>query len=69
MKKLLSVEDMTCGHCVKRVQRVIEAAEGTSEISVSLEKNEASFSCDPKWTDVAGIIQAINDLGYRAKEK
>jgi copper ion binding protein len=69
MKKILSVKEMTCGHCVKRVKRVIEKTEGTSDVSVSLKKSEASFSYDPEWADVATITQAITDLGYPATEK
>ena len=69
MQKKLSVEGMTCEHCVKRVQKIIEKFQGVSDVQVILEQKEASFSCDPAQADVAGIVKAINDFGYSAAEK
>jgi copper ion binding protein len=69
MQKKLSVEGMTCEHCVKRVQKIIEKFQGVSDIQVILEQKEATFSCDPAQADVAGIVKAINDFGYSAAEK
>jgi copper ion binding protein len=69
MQKMFSVTGMTCAHCVKRVQKIIEKGAGVSDVKVSLEKKEASFSCDPSATDIPGIIKAINDFGFTASEK
>ena len=68
MQKKLSVDGMTCEHCVKRVKKIIEKF-GVSDVTVSLSAKEASFACDPAQTDVAGIVKAINDFGYTAAEK
>ena len=46
MEKKLSVEGMTCQHCVKRVAKIIEKAPGVSDVQVSLENKEAVFTCD-----------------------
>jgi len=69
MQKKLSVEGMTCEHCVKRVQKIIEKFQGVSDVQVILEQKEATFSCDSAQADVAGIVKAINDFGYSAAEK
>jgi len=69
MQKKLSVEGMTCEHCVKRVQKIIEKFQGVSDVQVILEQKEVTFSCDPAQADVAGIVKAINDFGYSAAEK
>ena len=69
MQKKLNVEGMTCDHCVKRVKKIIEKYEGVSDVAVSLERKEAEFTCHPSKTDVEGIVKAINDFGYSAKEK
>jgi copper ion binding protein len=68
MKKILSVEGMTCQHCVKRVQKIIEKNSTVSEVNVNLERKEATFSCDES-ADIAGIVNAINDFGFTAAEK
>jgi copper chaperone len=69
MQRQLSIEGMTCGHCVKKVEKIIGRFQGVSDIAVSLEQREAVFSCDPAKTDMQGIIAAINDFGYNASEK
>jgi len=67
MEKRLSVEGMTCQHCVKRVTKIIEKAPGVSGVQVSLENKEASFTSDQ--ADVKEIVKAINDFGFTASEK
>lgn len=69
MKKKLSVEGMTCQHCVKRVAKIIEKAPGVSDVQVSLENKEAVFACDEAGVNVNAIVQAINDFGFSAAEK
>jgi len=67
MKKVLEVKGMTCGSCVKRVNKIISGFKGVSGVTVDLQRMEAAFECDAP--DVAGIVQAINDFGFSAKEK
>ncbi len=68
MEKKLQVEGMTCQNCVKRVKKIIEKNEGTSEVSVILENKEAIFTCESS-VDVSAIVNAINDFGFSAAEK
>jgi copper chaperone CopZ len=69
MKKVLEVKGMTCGSCVKRVNKIISGFKGVSDVTVDLQRMEAAFECDVPATDVAGIVQAINDFGFTAQEK
>ena len=69
MKKVLEVKGMTCGSCVKRVNKIISGFKGVSDVTVDMQCMEATFECDAPATDVAGIIQAINDFGFTAREK
>ncbi len=69
MEKKLSVEGMTCQHCVKRVTKIIEKTPGVSDVRVSLENREAVFSCNGTDTNVGEIVRAINDFGFIAAEK
>jgi copper ion binding protein len=69
MKKTLEVRGMTCKHCVKKVHKLVSRFEGVSDVSANLQRMEASFECDPQRTDVARIVNTINEFGYTAREK
>ncbi len=69
MEKKLNVEGMSCGHCVGRVKKTIEAASGVSDVTVNLENKEAVFACDSPGADIPEIINAVNKLGFTATEK
>jgi copper chaperone len=69
MKTVLEVKGMTCGSCVKKVNKIISGFAGISDVSVDLQRMEACFECNAPATDVAGIVQAINDFGFTAREK
>ena len=69
MKKILEVQGMTCGNCVKRVTKIISGFDEVSDVAVALQKMEATFESDPQMTDVGKVVQAINDFGYAALEK
>jgi Cu+-exporting ATPase len=67
MKKLLKVADMSCQHCVKRVDGILNGFEGVTDISVSLEEGQASFSATEK-VDISAVTAALTDAGYPASE-
>ncbi len=69
MENKLSVDGMTCQNCVKRVKKIIEKTEGVSDVTVSMDRKEAAFTCDPAATDIDGIVRAINDFGFTAAQK
>lgn len=67
MKKLLKVADMSCQHCVKRVEGVLNAVAGITDVSVSLEKGEASFMASEN-VDISAVTAALTEAGYPASE-
>ncbi|WP_373484515.1 heavy metal translocating P-type ATPase [Acetobacterium sp.] len=67
MKKLLKVADMSCQHCVKRVDGILNEFEGITDISVSLEEGQASFSATEN-VDISAVTAALTDAGYPASE-
>ena len=69
MKMVLEVKGMTCGNCVKRVNKIISGFDGVSDVEVDLQRMEATFETDPQMTDTGKVVQAINDFGYAAREK
>lgn len=68
MEKKLKVKGMSCQKCVARVNKIISKHEGTTNISVNLENEEAVFTCKEE-TDIQTIINAINNFGFNAAEQ
>ena len=67
MKKLLKVADMSCQHCVKRVEGILTEFEGITEVSVSLEEGQASFTASEN-VDISAVTAALTEAGYPASE-
>ena len=42
MTKVMTIEGMMCGHCTGRVQKALEAIEGVSAVTMSLEAKTAT---------------------------
>jgi|GEM_PF-119679 len=62
----LSVDGMTCKHCVSAVTRELDVVEGVGRVSVELRKGETSavtvYSAAP--LDEALLREAIDEAGY-----
>jgi len=56
---------MRCGHCVSSVTKALSDIDGVSNVSVDLEKGEASFDEE---TPVAAekIKEVISSIGFEA---
>lgn len=65
MEKNLSVEGMSCQHCVNRVKKYLETV-GTN-VSVDLEGKKARFDADND-VDMQTVIKEISEFGFTAKE-
>ena len=59
----LKIEGMTCGHCQKAVKTALESVAGVSTADVDLERGSARVAGG---ADVAALIRAVEDEGYRA---
>jgi copper chaperone len=62
MKKIISVEGMSCGHCVKHVNEALVDL-GAKDVEVSLEAKVAIAEISLEITDEA-IKLALEDAGY-----
>ena len=67
MKKILTVEGMSCMHCSARVEKALSAVVGVSSAKVDLEKKTATVELA---ADVANetLIAAVEDAGYDVTE-
>ncbi len=59
-----SIEGMTCNHCVANVDKNLKNIEGAEEVSVDLQKGEASIKGDVQESKVKDVIESI---GYTFK--
>ena len=59
----IKVKGMSCQHCQASVTEALKGIEALSDVSVNLEKGEASFSSSGE-VDMARITAAIRDIGF-----
>lgn len=55
----VKVNGMRCQHCVKSTREALEAIPGVSDVSIDLEKGEASFEGDVSLDKVKDAIAKI----------
>ncbi len=63
MKMHFSVPDMSCGHCVSRIQARLEASGRITNLEINLEK--ATLSLDTGLS-VEEVISMLDEAGYPA---
>lgn len=61
----LEISGMSCGHCVGRVSKALQAVPGVTVESVEI--GSASVAFDPSLTNAAAIAQAVTAAGYEAR--
>jgi copper chaperone len=60
----LSVQGMSCGHCVKAVEGGVGELNGVKSVEVSLEDAKVTVAFDPSQVTIEAIKEAIDDQGY-----
>jgi copper chaperone len=60
----LSIEGMSCGHCVKAVHEALRNLPGVDVEQVAI--GSATVTYDPSATSLEEIVDAVNDEGYSA---
>ena len=66
MKKVLTIEGMTCMHCSGRVNKALNALDGV-EAFVSLEEKQAQVTAKPGVSNQT-LMQAVSEAGYEVTE-
>ncbi len=67
MKQIISIEGMSCNHCVNHVTEALSSIEGVKKINVDLQKKNAIIECNDEINEDL-IIQSIKDIGYKVVE-
>ena len=61
-RMMLSIGEMTCAHCMQRVQKTLESVEGVTVHDVEIGSAQVSF--DPAAGRRAAIAEALAEKGY-----
>jgi copper chaperone CopZ len=64
MKKTVTIEGMSCGHCVMHVQKALQGVRGVTKADVDLSKAEAVVEGEG-FTDEQ-LKAAVDEAGYKA---
>ena len=65
----LAVEGMTCTGCEDHVKHTVSQLDGVMGVSASYEEGKAIVDFDETKTSRNAIVSAINESGYKVKEK
>ena len=63
MKKKISIEGMSCDHCIKHVTNALSDLDGVNSVDVNLSGNYAIITTANEVND-ADIKAALDDAGY-----
>lgn len=58
------IDGMTCINCQTRIENELKKESGLTDISVSYETGEASFSYDPDQISLKHVTDIIGKMGY-----
>lgn len=64
---MLSVQGMSCGHCVKAVEGSVGKLDGVSHVTVSLDKGTVDVEFNSSKVGIDAIKETIDDQGYNVK--
>lgn len=63
----LSIEGMSCGHCIAAVERALLAVKGVTKAKATLNPGQAVVVYDSTATDRVALVRAVEDAGYTVK--
>jgi Cu+-exporting ATPase len=62
MKRIITIEGMSCGHCTGRVQKALSALENVTVLEMSLENKSATVEVEN--VSDALLKETVEDAGY-----
>lgn len=66
---VIAIEGMHCGSCASGVKAMLKRTRGVLSADVSFEQKEAKVEFDSSATSREKIVEAINNMGYKASVK
>jgi len=65
VKESMGVQGMTCGNCVKHVEKALKGVHGVASVAVSLDEHKATVEFDPAIAGHRAMAEAVQEAGYR----
>ncbi|RDU58178.1 heavy-metal-associated domain-containing protein [Helicobacter sp. MIT 99-5507] len=66
MKKTLSVDGMSCNHCVQKIQRFVSECEGVKILNIDIDNKILEVDIDDE-KRLPYVIEAVEDAGFIVK--
>lgn len=66
-KSQLTVQGMSCGHCVKSIEEKVEKLDGISSVKVDLRASKVYVEYDNSIVSLFTIKEVIEELGYEVQ--
>ncbi|MFT8889282.1 MAG: copper ion binding protein [Ethanoligenens sp.] len=66
IKEDITVNGMSCKHCVKAVSEAVKDLDGVKKVKVDLEDKRATVEYDDQKVNLETIKAAITEAGYTA---
>lgn len=66
-KVTLTVNGMSCGHCVKAVENSVGELQGVSTVQVNLDARSVEVTFDSSLASLEKIKETIDDQGYEVE--
>ncbi|MFJ7842171.1 copper chaperone CopZ [Lysinibacillus sphaericus] len=63
----LTVQGMSCGHCVNAVEKSVGALAGVEQVTVNLADGLVDVAFDDAQVSLAQIKETIDDQGYEVE--
>ena len=63
-KTVLTVDGMSCEHCVKAITNAVRSLPGVASVAVDLKKKSVTLEYDPAKSSLDQIKAEIEDQGY-----
>lgn len=63
-KTILTVNGMSCSHCVNAVKKAVGSLNGVDNVDVELEGKKATIEYDSSLVSIQQIQETIEDQGY-----
>ncbi|MDR1914724.1 MAG: copper ion binding protein [Clostridiales bacterium] len=64
IKSVISVDGMSCDHCVKTVKTAVGGLDGVKNVKVDLKGKSVTVSHNPELASLESIKNAITEAGY-----
>ncbi len=63
-REQFSIQGMTCGNCVKHVEKSLQGIQGVSQVEVNLDHQRATIEYDEQVVTPETMASALKEAGY-----